>query len=901
MSDPKMIIIDGNSLINRAFYALPPLSTRQGLPTNGVYGFITMLLKILEEYNPGYISVAFDRKEATFRHVEYADYKAHRKGMPEDLAVQMPVLKDLLDVLGINRLEAPGFEADDIIGTLSRHGEEEGIEVFIVTGDRDALQLVSDGVKVIYTKRGVTDFELYDVEGVKERYGLEPAMLVDLKGLMGDKSDNIPGVPGVGEKTALKLIKQFGNLEKVLENIDTLPAGKLRQNLENNIQQAVLSKKLARIHRRMPIVIDTRKCKTPVPDGEKVAAKLSELEFSSLMERVKNIFGPAGVQRPSGGDQEKHEFTCIGTYEEMEVILEKIQKTKCMAFEIVTSTDDSIESDVYGISIAWDQGEGIYIPVGHSGYDLDEKAVFEALKPLMEDEEIQKLGHHLKQDIIVLWERGIRLLGYSFDAEVFAYLLDPTLSSYELKNIAIKYLGISITGLEEITGKGKNHIDFNLIEMDYICRYLSERAKCIFALKGLMGERVKKAGMEDLAKGVEMPLIQVLASMQQIGIKLDQHVLEEFSCKLQQSIDTLTRDIHLLAGEEFNINSPMQLGEIMFVKLGLPATKKTKTGYSTGMEVLEQLKAIHPIAEKVLEYRQLVKLKSTYAEGLIKAIEPRTGRVHSNFKQTVTATGRISSTEPNLQNIPVRLELGREIRRAFIPDSEDYLFVAADYSQIELRVLAHISGDRNLITAFKEQFDIHTQTAAQVFGVTPLEVTPTMRDRAKAVNFGIIYGISDYGLSRNLHISRREAAEYIEKYFENYSGVKAYMERVIKESRKQGMVTTMLGRIRYLPELKSGNRNVRALGERLAMNTPIQGSAADIIKLAMNRVYQKLEGEGLKSRLVLQVHDELIVETHKDELERVKAILRKCMEEAIELKVPLVVRMSVGRNWYEAK
>ncbi|NLZ90978.1 MAG: DNA polymerase I [Clostridiales bacterium] len=900
MEKPRMIVIDGNSLINRAFYALPPLSTKQGLPTNAVYGFVTMLFKILEEYNPDYISVAFDRKEATFRHNEYSDYKAQRKGMPEDLAVQVPVLKDLLDAMDINRMEAAGFEADDVIGTLSRYGEQEGMEVLIVTGDRDALQLVSDSVKVIYTKRGVSDFELCDKRSVKERYGLEPAGLIDLKGLMGDKSDNIPGVPGVGEKTALKLLQQYGNLEAVLENANNMPEGRLKQSLISNIQQAVLSKKLATICRDIPIVLDIGRSRKPSPDIHRVAAKLSELEFNSLIDRAKDLLGTGDTAKTPGNKTPECTYTCLETLDGMDAVLENIQRNKCMAFEIVTSTDDDIEFEVYGISIAWDRGEGVYIPTGNEGCALDEAAVFNALKPIMEDGSIKKLGHHLKQDIIALAKRGISLVNYTFDSEIFAYLLDPAASSYDLEKIAIKYLGENIAGIEEIAGKGKDRIRFNQIEMEKICRYLADRARCMFALRDVLEKQIRDAGMEDLVYSVELPLVQVLASMQLTGIRLDRKELEQYLGKLGRNIEALTLEIYSHAGEEFNINSTKQLGEVLFVKLGLPPVKKTKTGYSTDVEVLEQLRDRHPIVEKVLEYRQLIKLKSTYAEGLMKAINPRTGRVHSNFKQTVTTTGRISSTEPNLQNIPIKLDLGREIRRAFIPGSEEYLFVAADYSQIELRVLAHVSGDKNLIKAFREQQDIHSRTAAQVFDVTPLEVTPAMRNSAKAVNFGIIYGISDFGLARSLHIPRSKAAGYIKRYFEVFSGVREYMDRVIKEGTRQGMVRTMLGRTRYLPELKSGNRNIRNLGERLAMNTPIQGSAADIIKLAMNKVYNRLKEENLRSRLVLQVHDELIIETHRDELDRVKAILRECMEGAVDLKVPLEVKMSVGRNWYEA-
>lgn len=901
MVKPKLVIIDGNSLINRAYYALPPLTTKDGLPTNAVYGFATMLFRIFEEHYPDYISVAFDRKEATFRHKEFDGYKAQRKGMPQELAQQMPVLKDLLDVLEINRIEIEGYEADDIIGTLSKYGESEGLYVLIVTGDRDALQLVSEDVKVVYTKKGVSEFELYDLEKIKQVYGLTPEKLIDLKGLMGDKSDNIPGVPGVGEKTALKLIHEFGSLEKVFERVEELPPGKLKENLQDNAQQAMLSKKLATIHRDIPITIDLDKCRTSSPDAGAVLAKLSELEFSSLIERAKKLLGQEERAEALSFGKAELSYRCTQKFEEAKKVLEKVNKSKRIAFEIVVSTDDYIDFEVYGISLAWDEREGVYIPINHPGYSLDEDQVFGLIKPVMENPLIEKYGHHLKQDIIALKQRGVDLVNYTFDSEIFAYLLDPAASSYQLEKIVLKYLGSNISSIEDLTGKGKKAVELNKLEMDRVCECMASRVESIFKLKPIMEGDIKRMDMEKLAHEIELPLIEVLADMELNGIKVDKEALVHYSEKLQGSIDDITKEIFSLAGEEFNINSPKQLGEILFKRLGLPPIKKTKTGYSTDAEVLEQLKDKHPVVEKILEYRQLVKLKSTYADGLLKAINPRTGRVHSSFKQTVTATGRISSTEPNLQNIPIKLELGREIRRVFVPENEKYLFVDADYSQIELRILAHISGDQNLIKAFKENQDIHTQTAAQVFGVDPSEVTPSMRSSAKAVNFGIIYGISDYGLSQNLRIPRKKAAQYIEKYLAKYKGVKEYMDGVIREGQENGLVKTILGRIRYLPELKSGNRNLRSFGERMAMNTPIQGSAADIIKLAMIRVYKGLKKKGLRSHLVLQVHDELIIEACKEEIEEVKKLLRECMEEAVDLKVPLRVDMSVGENWYEAK
>ncbi len=901
MTTGKMVIIDGNSLVNRAFYALPPLTTREGKPTNAVYGFMTMLFRIMEEYTPDYMSVAFDKKAPTFRHKEYDGYKAQRKGMPDELAEQMPVLKEVLDCLGIYRSEAEGFEADDIIGTLSRYGEEMGMDVYIVTGDKDALQLVSSRVRVIYTKKGVSEFELYDKGKIADKYGFEPEKLIDLKGLMGDKSDNIPGVPGVGEKTALNLLKEYSSLENVLGSIDMMKPGKLKNNLREYGPQAVLSKKLATIHRDIPIRMDMEECSIKKPDIDCVLEMFAALEFNSLIERTKRLFFTPNDRKAHSRGREEYNYRCLGKMEDVKTIVKKIMDSGRMAFEIVVSTDNSTVFEIYGISLAWSQDEGVYIPVNHPEGSLDEKIVFSELKPVFEDRDIEKFGYHLKQDIIALKQRGIGLANYVFDAEVFAYLLDPSASSYELEKTAMKYLGENIQGREELLGKGKKAVPFNTIEMDVICSYLADRAACIFRLKPVMEEEIRRMGMEHLAHEVELPFVEVLADMELAGFRVDRDALMEFSEKLQNRIDRLTEEIYRLAGEEFNINSTKQLGEVLFQKLELPPIKKTKTGYSTDAEVLEQLKYRHPIVENVLEYRQLVKLKSTYVDGLLKAINPETGKIHSSFKQTATSTGRISSTEPNLQNIPVKLELGREIRRVFVPSGEEYLLVDADYSQIELRVLAHISGDAGLIEAFERNQDIHVQTAARVFGVDASQVTPAMRSSAKAVNFGIIYGISDFGLSRNLHISRKQAESYIKSYFEKYSGVKDYMDSIVEEGRKSGLVKTILGRVRYLPELKSGNRNIRHFGERMAMNTPIQGSAADIIKLAMIRVHRRLKEEKLKSRLILQVHDELIIEAHKDELEKVKVLLRESMEQAIELKVPLRVDMSVGESWYHAK
>jgi DNA polymerase-1 len=848
----KLVILDGNSILNRAFYALPPMTNSKGEPTGAIYGMTNMLFKILNDIKPDYIAAAFDKKSPTFRHLEYDQYKAGRKKMPPELAKQFEPVKELLKSFNIGIYELEGYEADDIIGTISKKFEGDEVEVIIFTGDKDALQLVSNNTKVMITKKGITDIETYDVESLKEKYSLTPSGIIELKGLMGDSSDNIPGVPGVGEKTALKLLAEFGTIENLYNNLDKVSGKKLKENLEQNKEQAFLSKRLATINRNVPIDVNLEDMKVEGYNPKKVKELFIEFEFKSLMDKIKE-------ERNSEG----FSLSQVKTYENNKEIIENVKRKKVFNFIFVFEDKNFIGMIIEGNYLVKEIGD---------------------FKELFEDKEIVKNTFGAKHVFTYLNRIGVKFEGLDFDAEIAAYLLNPSESKYDILNILHRYAGITITE----TDREKQ------------LNILSVFVNNINLIKKKMLEEIVQHGMEELFYKVEMPLIEVLASMEIEGFKIDRETLKQIGFELSEEIDKLTSEIFDLAGEEFNINSPKQLGVILFEKLQLPVIKKTKTGYSTDAEVLEELSQKHEIVEKILNYRQLVKLKSTYIEGLISNIS-EDGKIHSSFNQTVTATGRISSTEPNLQNIPIKMEQGRRIRKAFIPNSQDYVILSADYSQVELRVLAHISGDNNLIDAFVNGQDIHRRTASEVFGVPMDEVTSLQRSRAKAINFGIVYGLSDYGLSKDLKITRKEAKKYIENYFDRYEGVKKYLDKTIKEAKEKGYVKTLMNRIRYIPEINSTNRNVKMLGERLAMNTPIQGTAADIIKIAMVNVFKALQNNNLKSKLILQVHDELVVQVHKDELERVKEIVKYEMENALKLSVPLVVDMNTGNNWYETK
>ena len=864
----KLLILDSNSILNRAFYGVRYLSAKDGTPTNAIYGFLNILLKLIKEQEPDYICAAFDVKAPTFRHKQYEGYKAQRKPMPEGLAAQMPLAKDVLRAMGVTILEKEGYEADDIIGTVARLCEESEISCFIATGDKDDLQLASDKTKVILTvtKSGYNETIIYDDKAVKEKYHVTPTEFIDVKALMGDPSDNIPGVKGVGEKTAMSLIEKHHSIEYIYENIDDIGLkGAMLQKMKDGREMAFMSKELATINRNTPIEFNAEKC---VFDGFENNGELYEilkrLELNSIIKKLDL----------SGGDNVKEN--------------EDIFKD----FSYQVGDKNMISGDKVTVVLDFD-GDNISsaaVGAGNNAVVLNEQ---DDIKELLEDDSIAKVMFDVKEAIVKLNGR-IDIKNISDDTAIAAYLVDPAKNEYTIEKLASEYFG---TVIEKPEVKQLSLLDD--VETDR-SEYLAKCAVALGVLNERIGDKIKENGQEKLYQEVELPLVTVLAHLEINGFLVDDHQLKEFADKLGEKIDALTNEIYMLAGEEFNINSPKQLGVILFEKLELKPVKKTKTGYATNADVLEKLRDKHPIVNFIMEYRQLAKLKSTYCDGLRAVVNPNTHRIHSVFTQTVTVTGRLSSTEPNLQNIPTRTELGREIRKMFVA-KEGYVLVDADYSQIELRVLAHIANDETMINAFRNNEDIHAVTASQVLGIPLEDVTKEQRSSAKAVNFGIVYGIGEFSLAQDLHISVKEAKAYIESYLEKYHGVRNYMESIKEQAKKDGYVKTMLNRIRYIPELKSPNYNIRQFGERVALNTPIQGTAADIIKLAMVRVDNRLINEGLKSKLILQVHDELIVEAHKDEVDKVKQILSEEMQGAMELNVPLKVDMSTGHSWYDAK
>lgn len=864
----KLLILDSNSILNRAFYGVRYLSAKDGTPTNAIYGFLNILLKLIKEQEPDYICAAFDVKAPTFRHKQYEGYKAQRKPMPEGLAAQMPLAKDVLRAMGVTILEKEGYEADDIIGTVARLCEESEISCFIATGDKDDLQLASDKTKVILTvtKSGYNETIIYDDKAVKEKYRVTPTEFIDVKALMGDPSDNIPGVKGVGEKTAMSLIEKHHSIEYIYENIDGIGLkGAMLQKMKDGRKMAFMSKELATINRNTPIEFNAEEC---VFDGFENNGELYEilkrLELNSIIKKLDL----------SGGDNVKEN--------------EDIFKD----FSYQVGDKNMISGDKVTVVLDFD-GDNISsaaVGAGNNAVVLNEQ---DDIKELLEDDSIAKVMFDVKEAIVKLNGR-IDIKNISDDTAIAAYLVDPAKNEYTIEKLASEYFG---TVIEKPEVKQLSLLDD--VETDR-SEYLAKCAVALGVLNERIGDKIKENGQEKLYQEVELPLVTVLAHLEINGFLVDDHQLKEFADKLGEKIDALTNEIYMLAGEEFNINSPKQLGVILFEKLELKPVKKTKTGYATNADVLEKLRDKHPIVNFIMEYRQLAKLKSTYCDGLRAVVNPNTHRIHSVFTQTVTVTGRLSSTEPNLQNIPTRTELGREIRKMFVA-KEGYVLVDADYSQIELRVLAHIANDETMINAFRNNEDIHAVTASQVLGIPLEDVTKEQRSSAKAVNFGIVYGIGEFSLAQDLHISVKEAKAYIESYLEKYHGVRNYMESIKEQAKKDGYVKTMLNRIRYIPELKSPNYNIRQFGERVALNTPIQGTAADIIKLAMVRVDNRLINEGLKSKLILQVHDELIVEAHKDEVDKVKQILSEEMQSAMELNVPLKVDMSTGHSWYDAK
>ena len=866
----KLLIVDGNSIINRAFYGIRLLTNKSGVFTNGIYGFLNILFKNIDEIEPDYVCVAFDLKAPTFRHKMYDGYKAQRKPMPKELAMQMPILKDVLSALNITMYEKEGYEADDIIGTISRICDEKNVECFIVTGDRDDLQLASENTKILLTvtKSGSNETTCYDNKTVFEKYGVTPESFIFVKALMGDSSDNIPGVAGIGEKTAIGLIQKYTDLDGVFAHADENTKS-VAKKLCDGKDMAYLSYDLAKIDRFVPIDFEFENNLYGDFDKEKTEKIFRNLEFNSFLKKL-------GI-----GSKKK---TDLKLFKQTDA---KIQCGQNLVYKIY-ETDGEI------FAFAYLSGDSVNYIVNDI---LTTGDFYGEIKRVFENENIQKSSSDIKKDIVLLHGKNIELCGEYFDTSVGGYILNPSRSSYEISDLAQEFLEYEISNLKDILKKEKCAV--SALSEEKFAEIAREEIGAINALCEYEKKEAEAHKQSHLLYDIELPLIRVLASMEIEGFKVDREKLSEFSKYLSQNIDILEKQIYAIAGEEFNISSPKQLGVILFEKLNLPAVKKTKTGYSTNAEVLEKLRGYNDIIEYILEYRMLTKLKSTYADGLL-AVIGSDGRIHSSFNQTVTVTGRISSTEPNLQNIPQRKELGREIRKMFVAKDDDYTLVDADYSQIELRVLAHIANDENMIEAFENNVDIHTATAKNIFGVDDDEITPLLRSKAKAINFGIVYGKGDFSLAQDLHVSRKEAKEYIDGYFKKYSGIKKYMDDIVKSGKDKGYVETIFGRRRYLPELQSSNFMVRSSGERMALNTPIQGTAADIIKIAMVKVYNALKSENLKSKLILQVHDELIIETYLPETEKVKKLLKECMESACDLKARLVAEVGEGKTWYDA-
>ena len=916
----KLVLIDGNSIMNRAFYGImgsKALTTKDGKYTNAIYGFLAILFKLLEDEKPDYIGVTFDLKAPTARHKMYEGYKANRKGMPTELAEQMPIIKDVLRAMNIDIIEKEGYEGDDIIGTLSRYGEQKGLEVVILSGDRDTFQLATDNVRINIprTKGGKTETEIFNRKKVKEVYGIEPKQLIEVKGLQGDTSDNIPGVPGIGEKTALSLVQKYETIDNLYAKLESGEAdvkGKQKEKLEENKDLAYLSRTLGEINTKVPIEDTLEELKLEEWDKPKVLEIFKELNFKRYIERFNLQNEGVNSEVP---EEEKIENQYELKEKNIEEIKEILKKQKQMIFYVNTVKDEDenkiIKEKISGISV--------FNPIVSEAYYInlkEENTKIQDLKEIFEDREIQKIGIDLGRIYILLRQAGIDFNGLSYDASIAAYILNPTNNKLKLDDLAEQYLEIDINEILGNSSEQKGQ-QINLFDAMQTIEESDEKLKeenakklesekyalysyIIYKLQEITMKKLEEINAVELFNKIDMPTVTVLANMQWNGMYADEEELNKFGNQLKEQLEIKTKMIYEMAGEEFNINSTKQLGEILFEKMKLPVVKKTKSGYSTDVDVLEKLKSEDPIISEILDYRQLMKLNSTYVEGLKPYINPKTKRIHSFFHQTITATGRISSTEPNLQNIPTRFELGKQVRKIFKPE-QGKVYIDADYSQIELRVLAHMPEDTHMVQAFKEGQDIHKQAASKVFKTPIDEVTKEQRSNAKAVNFGIVYGISDFGLGEQLGISRKKAKQYIDEYLEEYSGIKKFMENIIEKAKEQGYVETLFHRRRYIPEINSKNYMVRQFGNRVAMNTPIQGTAADIMKIAMINVYKELKKRNLKSKIVLQVHDEMMIEADISETEQIKQIIKEKMETAVKLKVPLIVEVSEANNWYDCK
>ncbi|MFQ5708956.1 MAG: DNA polymerase I [bacterium] len=912
-SSKTLYLIDGSALAYRSYFAFirNPLINSKGENTSAVFGFLRFIFKIFDEQAPDYFAVVFDPPGPTFRHKQYSAYKATRQKMPDDMRDQLPRIHEAVKALNIPLIEVPGYEADDVIGTLAKRSQQAGVEAFLVSGDKDFMQLVDSHIKLYNPKRSGEEVEVLDEKGVEEKVGLPPSQIVDFLGLMGDTSDNVPGVPGVGGKTAVKLIREFGSLEQVLEHADQVSRANVRENLKSHRDEALLSKRLVTIDTRVPVEVDLQDLQRQPPDPEVVIELLKDLEFTSLIERF-----TTQKQTPQA------EYHLVDSEEKVADLARKLRESGKFVVDLETTERDPMRAEVVGMAFSIKTGEAYYLPVRVEKRPLNpggsrvrferemyldqangrasSKSLAQWLKPILEDEGIKKSGQNIKYDMMVLSRHGIELRGVYFDTMVASYLLNPTLRQHNLDALALEHLNYVKIPTSDLIGKGKKQISMSEVSVEEVAKYACEDTDVTLRLQELFEPKLKSLGLEELFREVEVPLIYVLMDIEKTGVALDLDYLSEMSRQMKQKLDELMVAIYAMAGEAFNINSTQQLGHILFDKLQLPRLRRTKTGYSTDAKVLEELAKFHDLPRTLLEYRELTKLKSTYVDALPRLVNPETGRVHCSFNQTVAATGRLSSSDPNLQNIPIRTETGRQIRRAFVPGDPEHLILDADYSQIELRIMAHLSRDPVLIEAFKNDEDIHTKTAALVFNVAPEEVTAEHRRRAKEINFGIMYGMGAYGLSSRLHISMEEAQNFITNYFVQYPKVNEFIIKTISEARQNGFVTTMLNRRRYLPEINSDNRNRREFAERTAINTPIQGTAADLIKVAMINIWNRLRQPRLATKMIMQVHDELVLEVPKSELAQAQELVRTEMETAIKLEVPVKVDVGVGESWLEA-
>ncbi|MEW5922732.1 MAG: DNA polymerase I [Candidatus Zixiibacteriota bacterium] len=910
MNGKTLYLVDGSAIFYRAYFAFirNPLINSKGEDTSATFGFLNSILKVMREENPDYMVVVFDTKAPTFRHKMSPEYKSTRAKMPKELIIQLPRIREATEALGLPALEMEGYEADDIIGTLAKAGEKKGMDVWIVTGDKDMFQLVTDKVKIYNPQKGSTPPEKLDKKGVEEKFGVPPELVIDTLSLMGDSSDNVKGVPGIGSKTAQSLLKEFGSLDAILENPEKIKAKGVRTKITENIESARLSRKLVTIETAVPIEFSLKDMKREKINFDKAKKFFLEMEFNRLLQELAMLTGHLDLQLGLYAKEEKKivsraEYICINDIETLEKTVRELSAKKEIAVDTETTSINAIEADLVGVSLCGEAGKAYYIPIAHEDKkrNLPRDKALKILAGLLSDRKVRKFGHNIKYDLEVFNRAGLDVDPVSFDSMLASYVINPSGRQNSLSVLALEHFNYSMQPITELIGSGKKQISFAKVDVDKAAWYSAEDADYTYRLHGVLAPKINEMKLENLYYNIEMPLIKVLVAMEEAGVRVDADYLADFSIELEGQLDKLTTEIYKEADMEFNINSTQQLSHILFEKLNLPTKGKTakKTGYSTDVRVLEELAKIHKLPRLILDYRQLGKLKSTYVDAIPALINKETGRVHTSFNQTIAATGRLSSTDPNLQNIPVRTEIGRRIRKAFLPRDKNHRLLVADYSQIELRILAHISEDKTLIQAFKNNEDIHSRTAAEVYGVDMKDVTPEMRRAAKTANFAVIYGVSAYGLSMQSELDVNQSKEFIETYFSRYPGIKKYIEQTKQLAHEKGYVTTLFNRIRYLPEINAKNFQVRQFAERTAINTPIQGTAADMIKKAMIDIYEKISG--MKSKMILQVHDELIFDAHRDEIDDLGAIVKDGMENAVKMKVPIVVDMGVGDNWLDAK